>query len=51
MLAADDAWPSAIHACKGDGKKRRLDQDKRRGLKAKEEGLLLCRKKSSLVVR
>ncbi len=50
-LAADDGWPSAIHACKGDGKTRLLDQDKRWGLKAKEKGLLLCRKKGSLVVR
>ncbi len=28
-LAADDGWLNAIHTCKGDGKKRRLDQDKR----------------------
>jgi hypothetical protein len=33
-----------IHACKEDGKKRRLDHDKRWDSKAKE-GLLLGRKK------
>ncbi len=43
-MVADDGWSSAIHACKEDGKKRKLDQDKRRDSKAKE-GLLLGRKK------
>jgi hypothetical protein len=35
-LVVDDEWPSAIQACKGDGKKGRLDQDKKQGLKAKK---------------
>jgi hypothetical protein len=50
-LAADDGWPSAIHACKGDKKKRQLDEDKRWGLKAEKKGMLLCRNKGSFVVR
>jgi len=44
MVAIDDGWPSAIHACKEEGKKKRLDQNKRQDSKEKE-GLLLGRKK------
>jgi hypothetical protein len=40
MVGANDGWLSAIHACKEDGKKRRLDKDKRWDLKEKEGGLL-----------
>ncbi len=45
-MATDNGWPSAIHACKEDRKKRRLDEDKRWDWKEKE-GLLLGRKKCS----
>jgi len=44
-VATDNGWPNAIHACKEDGKKSRLDQDKRRDLKVKE-ALLLGRNKA-----
>jgi hypothetical protein len=44
MVAIDNGWPSAIHATKENGKKRRLDQDKIRDLKEKK-GLLFRRKK------
>jgi hypothetical protein len=43
-VAVDDGWPNAIHVCKEDEKKRRLNKDKRRDSKEKE-GLLLGRKK------
>jgi hypothetical protein len=36
-VAVEDGWPSAIHACKEDGKNRRLDEDKRRDSKEKED--------------
>jgi hypothetical protein len=39
-VATDDGWPSAIHGCKEDGKKRRLDEDKRQDSKEKG-GMLL----------
>ncbi len=26
-MAIEDGWPSAIHACKEDGKNKRLDKD------------------------
>ncbi len=39
-MATDDGWPSAIHGCKEDGKKRRLDEDKRQDSKEKG-GMLL----------
>ncbi len=45
-MAIDDGWPNTIHASKENGKKRRLDQDKRRDSKEKE-GMLLGRKKYS----
>jgi hypothetical protein len=37
MLAVDDGWSKAIQACKGDGNKRLLDEDKKGSSKAKEE--------------
>ncbi len=43
MVAVNDGWPSAIHGCKEDGKKRRLDEDKGQDLKDKE-GMLLGKK-------
>jgi hypothetical protein len=39
-VATDDGWPSAIHGCKEDRKKRRLDEDKRQDSKEKG-GMLL----------
>jgi hypothetical protein len=36
-LAADDGWPRVLQACKGDGNKRLLDQDKKGSSKAKED--------------
>jgi hypothetical protein len=38
-VAVEDGWPNVIHACKEDGKSRRLDEDKRRDLKEKEAWL------------
>ncbi len=43
-MAAENGWPNAIHACKEDGKRRRLDEGKRRDLKEKEAWLLDKRK-------
>ncbi len=43
MTATNDGWPSMIHGCKENGKKRRLDEDKKRDSK-KKEGLLFGRK-------
>jgi hypothetical protein len=37
-LATDNGWPRALQACKGDGKKRQLDQDKKGGSKGKKKG-------------
>jgi len=39
-VAIEDGWPSAIHGCKEDKKKRRLDEDKRWDSKEKEGKLL-----------
>jgi len=36
-VAIEDEWRSAIHGCKEDGKNRRLDEDKRRDSKEKEQ--------------
>jgi hypothetical protein len=35
-VAVEDGWPNVIHACKEDGKNRRLDKDKRWDSKEKE---------------
>ncbi len=42
-MAVDNGWPSAIHGCKENEMKRRLDEDKGQDSKEKE-GLLLGRK-------
>jgi hypothetical protein len=34
-VAVEDGWLNAIHACKEDGKNKRLDEDNRRDLKEK----------------
>jgi hypothetical protein len=36
-VAVEDGWSRVIHACKENGKNTRLDEDKRRDLKEKEE--------------
>jgi hypothetical protein len=53
MLATNNVWPRAFQACKGNGNKRLLDQDKKGDLKAKEEVCFwfklfcsLCRRKN-----
>ncbi len=43
-MAVDNGWLNAIHACKEDEKKRRLDEGKRWDSKEKK-GMLLGRKK------
>ncbi len=51
-MPVDDGWPRVLQACKGDMKKRLLDQDKKGGLKTKEEVWFcsnycnLCKRKS-----
>ncbi len=35
-MVAEDGWPSTIHACKEDGKNRRLDENKKQDLKEKQ---------------
>jgi hypothetical protein len=47
-VATDDGWPNAIHVCKEDGKKRRLNEDKRWDSKEKK-GLLLGKRKCSFL--
>jgi len=42
-VAANDGWLSVIHGCKEDGKRRRLDENKRQDLKEKKR-LLFSRK-------
>ncbi len=42
-VAANDGWLSVIHGCKEDGKRRRLDENKRQDLKEKKR-LLFGRK-------
>jgi hypothetical protein len=36
MLATNDGWPRTLQACKGEGSKRLLDEDKKGSSKAKE---------------
>jgi hypothetical protein len=36
-LATNDGWPRALQACKGNGSRMRLDEDKKGSFKAKEE--------------
>jgi hypothetical protein len=34
-VAVEDGWLNSIHACKEDGKNKRLDEDKRQNSKEK----------------
>jgi hypothetical protein len=36
MLTTNNGWPRALEACKGDGSRMLLDEDKKGSLKAKE---------------
>ncbi len=36
-VVANDAWPSALQACKGDGSRGMLDEDKKGSSKEKKD--------------
>jgi hypothetical protein len=38
-LAVDDGWPRMLQACKRDGSKMRLDEDKKESSRSKKAGL------------
>ncbi len=50
-MVANDGWPSTIHGCKEDGKKRRLDEDKRWDSKEKRGSIAWYKEVQFLVVR
>jgi hypothetical protein len=39
MLATNDGWPRTLQACKRDGSRMRLDEDKKGSLRAKKIGM------------
>ncbi len=41
QVAADDGWPSALQACKGDGSRKRFNKNKKGSSKEEGEGLFL----------
>jgi hypothetical protein len=41
QVAADDGWPSAFQACKGDWSRKQFNENKKGSLKEEGEGLFL----------